>query len=72
MPEEAQQPGAVDSQEGIPMPTAEDIIPRGNEYKEWIAMSNEEMLAAQEAGTLMGYNPVKGLGLVNRKETKKK
>lgn len=63
----------VENTDGIPMPLP-DTAPKKDEYKEWIKMTNEEMLAAQANGSLMGYHPDKGLGLVNNKikETKKK
>lgn len=48
-----------------------DTAPKKDEYKAWIKMSHEEMLAAQESGVLMGYHPDKGLGLVKYEEKKK-
>lgn len=44
--------------------SAEDAIA----YQGWIPMTHDEHLAAQEQGVLMGYDPIKGLGLVQVKE----
>lgn len=63
---------SIDSQESIPMPTAEDVAFRGDAHKSWINMSHDEMLEAQKNEVLMGWNPDKGLGLVKIKETRKK
>lgn len=62
----------LDNQEGVIPSTAEDMISRKDEYKNWIKMSQEEMVLAQENEILIGYNPEKGLGLVKFKETRKK
>ena len=50
----------------------QDAAPRKDEYKNWIKMSHEDMLAAQANGTLMGWHPGKGLALVKSKEMDKK
>ena len=57
----------VDSQEAPEMPIY-DNAPKKDEYKNWIKMTPEEMLSAQANGSLMGYHPAKGLGLVKPKE----
>lgn len=44
----------------------QDAAPKKDEYKNWIKMTHEEMISAQKNGTLMGYHPAKGLGLVNQ------
>jgi hypothetical protein len=48
-----------------------DAKPNRNEYKEWIKMNHEDMLKAQANGTLIGYHPGKGLGLVKPQEKTK-
>jgi hypothetical protein len=58
-------------QGGAALPTV-DGAPKKDEYKGWIKMTPDEMVAAQENGTLMGYHPAKGLGLVKSKEADKK
>lgn len=55
---------------GVDVPVIE--VPKRDEYKQWIKMTPEQALEAQDKGTLMGYHPGKGLGLVKPEENKKK
>ena len=50
----------------------DEIVPKTNEYKNWIKMTHEDMLSSQKNGTLIGYHPAKGLGLVKPEEIKRK
>lgn len=57
---------------GGPVLENQDSAPKKDEYKNWVKMTETEMLAAQANGTLMGWHPKKGLGLVKPAEEKKK
>ena len=59
-------------EQGAPILENQDNAPKKDEYKNWIKMSHEEMMTAQNNGTLIGYHPAKGLGLVKPEEIKKK
>lgn len=61
---------AVDK--GVALVQNQDNAPKVNEYKDWIKMTVEDMHEAQKNGTLMGYHPAKGLGLVSKQEEKGK
>lgn len=53
-------------------PALTEAVEDAGIYKGWIKMTHDEMLSAQHAEILIGYHPIKGLGLVKQKETKKK
>lgn len=60
-------PNATKAELQALLPEAKDeevAKPKEKPAKGWTPLSEEEMLKAQEAGKLVGWNPVEGLGLL--------